>query len=107
MLIASTRPYLPSESGRGRRVGRPPADKRPARPPSVTGVKSIHASMSGTYIIFVSGLNEPGIQLLAPFTLGQTIFDCPSPGMICGLMVFLPVTGSIEETMFCRPRSFE
>src|SRR5690242_4773436 len=107
MLIASTRPYLPSESARGRRVGRPPADKRPARPPSVTGVKSIQASIRGTYIILVSGLNEPGIQLLAPSTWGQIIFDCPSPGIVCGLMFFLPVTGSIEETMFCRPRSFE
>src|SRR5579863_6568889 len=72
MLTASTRPYFPSESGRGRKVGRPPADKRP-RPPSVTGVRSIHASMSGIYRIFVSGLYELGIQLLAPSTWGQTI----------------------------------
>src|SRR5215471_18718239 len=107
MLIASTRPYLPSESGRGRTVGRPPADKRPARPPSVTGVKSMHASTRGTYRIFVSGLYDPGSQLLAPSTCGQTMCAWPSPGSVCGLIVFLPVEGSIEVTMFCRPRSFE
>src|SRR3569623_1187325 len=71
MLMACTRPYLPSESGRGRTVGRPPADKRPPRFSSVGGVKSMHASISGTYRIFVSGLYEPGIQLFAPSTWGH------------------------------------
>src|SRR5262245_27430380 len=102
MLTACTRPYLPSESGRGRTVGRTPVDNRPRPPPSVNGTRSMHASTSGTYRIFVSGLYEPGSQLLAPSTCGQTMCDCPSPGRVCVLIVFLPVTGSIEETMFCK-----
>src|SRR5271169_1749968 len=72
MLTASTRPYLPSESGRGRTVKLTPVDKKP-RPPSVTGVRSIHDSTSGIYIIFVSGLYEAGSQLLAPSAWGQTM----------------------------------
>src|SRR5579859_3739756 len=99
MLMACTRPYLPSESGRGRTLGPTPVDNK-VRPPPVTGARSIHASTSGTYIIFVFGLYEAGSQLLAPSTWGQTKCACPSPGSVCGLMVFLPVTGSMEETIF-------
>src|ERR1700676_3012109 len=64
ILTASTRPYLPSESGRGPTVKFTPVDKKP-RPPSVAGVSSIHDSTSGIYMIFVSGLYELGSQLLA------------------------------------------
>src|SRR5580698_6163014 len=106
MLTASTRPYLPSESGRGRTVRLTPVDKKPLAP-SATGVRSMHDSTSGIYKILVSGLYELGCQLLAPSAWGQTVCVFPSPDSVSGLMVFLPVTGSMDDTIFCRPRSFE
>src|SRR5579872_1760005 len=106
ILIACTRPYFPSESGRGRNDQRTPVERLP-RPPSRTGFRSMQDSTRGTYRIFVSGLYDPGSQLLAPPACGQITRSLPSPGRELGSMFFFPVFGSMDVTMFCRPRSFE
>src|SRR6185436_8409636 len=46
MLIAWSRPYLPSLAGRGRTVHRTPVDRLP-RSPAGTGTRSMHASVIG------------------------------------------------------------
>src|ERR1039458_6741130 len=104
ILIACRRPYFPSESGRGRRVQRTLVERLP-RPPSRTGFRSMQDSTSGTYRILESGLYEPGIQLLAPPACGQITRSLSSPGRVLGSMFFFPVVGSMDVTMFCRPRS--
>src|ERR1041385_5447401 len=86
ILIACTRPYFPSESGRGRSVQRPPVVRLP-RPPSRTGFRSMHDSTSGTYRIFVFGLSELGVQFLAPPACGQITRSLPSPGKEPGSIV--------------------
>src|SRR5690349_20683893 len=105
-FTACTRPYLPSLSGRGRSVQRTPVERLP-RPPGATGVRSMHASTSDTYRIFVSGLYDSGSQLLAPPACGQVVMVSPPPGTRRGLIFFAPVVGSIPITTSCTPRSNE
>src|SRR6185503_13453271 len=106
MLIACTRPYLPSLFGRGRRLQRTPVDRLP-RPPFSTGVRSMHDSTSGTYSILVRGLYDEGNHDFAPPACGQTNLVWPSPGTRVGSIVLAPVFGSIAVTTFCTPRSIE
>src|SRR6185369_10065897 len=105
-LMACTRPYLPSLSGRGRRLQRTPLERLP-RPPGATGVRSMHASTIVTYRILVRGLYEDGSHDLAPPACGQVNFVVPSPGTSEASIVLAPVTGSTAFTTFCTPRSNE
>src|SRR3569623_2142335 len=46
-------------------------------------------------------------QLRAPDELGHSYTALPDTGSRAGLVVFLPVLGSIAVIRFCRPRSLE
>src|SRR5688572_13513454 len=60
ILIACTRPYLPSLSGRGRIPQLTPEDSAPRPPPPGIGKMSMQASVSGANTILLAGLYDAG-----------------------------------------------